>query len=517
MKTDEKRFGALKRQLALYNKIAKENYRGKRTAVVLSGLNFNLRELNKTPYLHKYEEKFLFFLFLLRFSRTKIIYVTSERLPDYILSYYLDIITDDPQKQKRMLKRLILLNLNDRRKLPVAAKLAKNEEALQKITTEIPDRKNAYINCYNSTKYEKDVALKLKIPIYGINENLSVHGTKSGSIKIFGNCNVPFLNSYINLKSKKDLISSIAKLIKTHSDQKRLIIKIDDYPAGEGNVVFSIENLRKLAPIDNEKFKTIALAVEANMDACCEQSEKLPHNRFSYYFDTLDQYIEEFEKNGGIVELFADAKEMHSPSCQVRILPDKKVRILSTHEQILKGKYKSEYVGCIFPAGKDYRKNITSYSEKIGAFLAKKGVIGRFAVDFLAYRDDSSDPFKIKAIEINLRKGGTTHPYALARSATGALYNKKTGLLRIGSKYIYYLASDSISNEKWKNKQPQKLLKIIEANHLNYNKENKKGVIVHLSGTLKSSGRFGATFIGTSPKMVQDLYKKTLKILTEQL
>ena len=46
----------------------------------------------------------------------------------------------------------------------------------------------------------------------------------------------------------------------------------------------------------------------------------------------------------------------------------------------------------------------------IGRHLAGLGVLGRFAVDFVVVQDESGawTPY---AIELNLRKGGTTHPF----------------------------------------------------------------------------------------------------------
>jgi hypothetical protein len=515
---DIKKFASLKKQLRLYNKVAKENYRGIRTVVLLSGLNFNFRELEKTPYLHIYEEKFLFFLFLLRFSRTKLIYVVSQPIADSLIDYYLDKVAKSEKEKGKMLKRLIFVNLNDSRKMPVAAKLLENEGALTKISEEIKNKKTAYIQCYSSTSYEKKVAIKLDIPLYGINENLSVFGTKSGSIKTFTTCEVPCLDAITNLKTRDDLFNAIAKLAKKYPEHRGLIIKLEDYPAGEGNVIFSAQKFWEITKLGKDSaLKTLSRNIADNFDKCCEQSEKLPHKKFSFYFETIENYLDVFERVGGIVELFIQANDFYSPSCQIRILPNKKVVVLSTHEQILKGKYKTEYTGCIFPASKAYRSKISKYAGKVGDYLAKKGVIGRFAVDFIAYREGAKKRYQLKAIEINLRKGGTTHPYAIARSATGALYNKKSGLLSVKNKKIYYLASDSISYQSWRGKSPKTLMDLLEKNNLDFNKDKKRGVVIHLFSMLEKEGRFGATFIGGSQKEVENIYKKTIRILKKEL
>jgi len=60
------------------------------------------------------------------------------------------------------------------------------------------------------------------------------------------------------------------------------------------------------------------------------------------------------------------------------------------------------YLGCVFPADKGYAALITREAAKVGRRLAKEGVIGRFALDFVVVRSNGKwEPY---AIEINLRK-----------------------------------------------------------------------------------------------------------------
>lgn len=513
-----KKFASLKRQLFLYEKIARDNYRGERTIIVLSGLNFNFMELRKTPSLARYEEKFLFFLFLLRFSRTRIIYVVSQSINEFLIDYYLRIISDDEKERKDMRRRLVIVNVKNGARKPVAYKVLKKPSAVKKIESYIVDYKTTYIQCYNPSRYEKEVAIKLGVPLYGVDVNLNYYGTKSGSSLVFKKSKVPQAPGYRNLKTKEDLIISIAKLIYNYPAQRELILKIEDLPAGEGNVIFSIEKLKYYSK--TKEFTSLAkieMNVKKYLGRCCLRSGKLPHKKFSYYFATIYDYFREFEKTGGIVELYLEGAEKYSPSCQVRIFPNRKIRVISTHEQVLVGEFKTEYAGCSFPANVIYRSKITNYGHQVGQYLAKKGVIGRFAVDFLAVKEKKNDKFKLYAIEINLRKGGTTHPYILARSATGALYNRRTGLLSVGKKNIFYYASDNIVNPKWKHHSAKELIQILDRAGLGFDKIKKRGVILHLFGFFKSNGRFGATFVDVSQKRVEKLYQKTIKLLNRVL
>jgi len=114
-----------------------------------------------------------------------------------------------------------------------------------------------------------------------------------------------------------------------------------------------------------------------------------------------------------------DGEGATSPSVQMRVNPTGRVFVASTHEQILGGPTAQVYKGCRFPAGEPYRLRLQEVGLRVGEALAGHGVMGRFSVDFLARpRDDDWD---VKALEINLRMGGTTRlqpPQPPASSST---------------------------------------------------------------------------------------------------
>src|SRR5205823_3948557 len=95
-----------------------------------------------------------------------------------------------------------------------------------------------------------------------------------------------------------------------------------------------------------------------------------------------------------------------------------------THDQLLGGPSGQSYLGCTFPADSGYASLITREAAKVGQRLAKEGVIGRFALDFVVVRSNGKwDPY---AIEINLRKGGTTHPFLTLQFLTDGAYDPET-------------------------------------------------------------------------------------------
>ena len=66
---------------------------------------------------------------------------------------------------------------------------------------------------------------------------------------------------------------------------------------------------------------------------------------------------------------------------------------------------------------------ISADAQRIGERLAHEGVLGRFAIDFVVMRSGEGS-WTTYAIELNLRKGGTTHPFLTLQFLTSAEYNR---------------------------------------------------------------------------------------------
>ena len=117
------------------------------------------------------------------------------------------------------------------------------------------------------------------------------------------------------------------------------------------------------------------------------------------------------------------------------------------------------FLGATFPADDEYRLEVQAAGLQIAAALATKGVIGRFATDFVSVKEDGV--WKHSAIEVNLRKGGTTHPFLTLRFLTDGSYDPETGLFYSQSgRPKYYYASDSVQSDQYKGIGPSDLVDI---------------------------------------------------------
>ena len=147
--------------------------------------------------------------------------------------------------------------------------------------------------------------------------------------------------------------------------------------------------------------------------------------------------------------------------------------------------------------------------------LAQKGVLGRFGVDFISVKEGGS--WRHVAIEINLRKGGTTHPFLMLQFLTDGRYNSETGefLTPAGQPCCYY-ASDNLEAERYRGLTPFDLVDIAVVNGLHFHAASSEGVAFHLIGALSEFGKLGVVCIGRDHARADSLYRNTVDVLDRE-
>ena len=85
---------------------------------------------------------------------------------------------------------------------------------------------------------------------------------------------------------------------------------------------------------------------------------------------------------------------------------------------------------------------------RIGDRLAELGATGRCAIDFVVARGECGT-WRPYAIELNLRKGGTTHPYATLAHLTGGRHDPDSATFVTPSgERRHYVATDHLELEE---------------------------------------------------------------------
>jgi hypothetical protein len=120
----------------------------------------------------------------------------------------------------------------------------------------------------------------------------------------------------------------------------------------------------------------------------------------------------------------------------------------------------------------------------------------------------------IQAIEINLRKGGTTHPFMTLRFLTNGRFDDRSGLFfSQQGREKYYVASDNLVKDRYRGLLPHDLMEIIAHHRLHFDSSRETGTLFHLMGCLSEYGKLGLTSIGNSPQQAKDTYNHIMHVL----
>lgn len=473
--------------------------------LVIPSFSLDQQELQKIDGFLHYEERLLFSLIRLRNPQTRLIYVTSQPLPPIVIDYYLQLLPGIPFTHAR--DRLLLLPIYDQSLKPLSQKILERPRLLDLIRRSLRSD-CAYMVCFNSTPLERDISLKLGIPLLAADPNLLYWGTKSGSRQVFDECDIPHPDGSPLMRDTEDLIQAAADLWARQPQLQRMVIKLNEGFSGEGNALL---DLRGAAPV------TMATSMERRSII----RDRLPHVAFESPTESWPHYSSRISELGAIVEAFIEGKGKRSPSVQGRVCPTGEVEILSTHDQILGGPNQQIYLGCRFPADEAYRSRLQELGLKVGKNLAQKGVLERFGVDFVAVPPDRSSGQKdwaLAAIEINLRMGGTTHPFMTLKLLTNGAYDLNSGLF-YGQQGLpkYYVASDNLCKVAYRGLLPTDLMDIIAHHQLHFDTGSELGTVFHLMGCLSEFGKIGLTSIGNSPEQADAIYQRVIEVLDQEV
>jgi hypothetical protein len=382
---------------------------------------------------------------------------------------------------------------------PLTHKLLDRPRLLERIRSLIPDPNRAHLVPYNTTELERDLAVALDIPMYGADPRHFHFGTKSGCRKLFAEEEVPHPIGFEDLRTPAEVVDALARM-RAQREVRQAMVKLNEGVAGEGNALVELSDV----PPSGDPAERAGL------------EDRVGAMKFELAGTTYDDYMAKLAERGGIVEERIVGDEVRSPSVQLRVTPLGDVELLSTHDQILGGPSGQSYLGARFPADPAYAPAITREAAKIGARLAKEGVIGRFALDFVVVRTPGGD-WDLYAIELNLRKGGTTHPFLTLQFLTDGSYDPEAALFTAPSgRTKCFVASDHVESPSYRGFTPEDLFDIAVRHRLHFDQARQTGVIFHMMSALAEHGRVGLTAIGESDDQANELYQRTVSVLDEE-
>jgi hypothetical protein len=447
--------------------------------------------------LQAYEERFLFLLLLLRQPRARLVYVTSMAVNPSVVDYYLDLLPGVIPSHAR--RRLLLVTPLDGSARPLSEKLLERPRLLGRIRELIPDPDRAHLVPFNTAELERDLALALGIPMYGADPRSFHFGTKTGCRQLFADEGVRHPIGQEDLAGIDDVVDALLRLRAERPEVANAIVKLNEGVSGEGNASVDLSDLPAPGAADERE----------------RVEERVRSMRFEVDTIQFGGYSADLAERGGIVEERISGDEVRSPSVQMRVTPLGKLEVLSTHDQVLGGPSGQAYLGCRFPADPAYAASITREAVKVGERLAREGVLGRFAVDFVVVRNGSGwDPY---AIELNLRKGGTTHPFLTLQFLTDGVYDPDTGVFRAPSgQEKHFVASDHVESPAYRALTPDDLFDIVVRHRLHFDQSRQTGVVFHMMSALGEHGRTGLTAVADDPAGADALCERVVSVLDEE-
>lgn len=445
-----------------------------------------------------FEERFLFMLLLLRQPRLRLVYVTSMPIAPSIVEYYLHLLPGIIPSHARA--RLHLVSVGDSSDRPLSEKLLDRPQLLRRIRDLVADRSRSHLVPYTTTGLERDLALALGIPMYGPDPRLFAFGTKTGCRRLFAEENVQHPLGYEDLHTVEDLVAALARLREARPSVAQALVKLNEGVSGAGNALVDLTGLPSPGAADEPDALRRAVA------AMAFESPKV----------AFGAYVAKLAERGGIVEERITGVELVSPSVQLRVTPMGDVELLSTHDQLLGGPSGQSYLGCVFPADPAYASLISEPAMRIAERLAAEGVLGRFALDFVVVRDTDGQwtPY---AIELNLRRGGTTHPFLTLQFLTDGGYDAASAVFRTpAGQEKHLVATDHLEAPELRALGIADLFDVVARQGLHFDQARQSGVVFHMISCLTEHGRVGLTAVADTAEEATALYRRAQGILLEE-
>ena len=394
-----------------------------------------------------------------------LVFVTCEEPSAALVDYYVDLLPAQARDSAR--ERFRVVTVPDHSPRPVGRKLLDDPAALEAVRSAVAGRP-ALVEPWNVTATEVEVAARLGLPLNGTSPEVWPVAFKSAGRRLLAEAGVPVPLGREDLREDHEVVQAAGWVRDQRPQAPAVVVKLDNSVAGDGNLLLPVR------------------------DAA---GRPLPDDRLAAAWDASPDWFRATFRGGGVVEEFLAGGVVASPSGQATITPDGEVQLLATHEQILGGDNGQVYLGCRFPASSAYAETLRDHLQAIGAALAEAGALGAFGVDFMAVQ--RAEGWQVFALEINLRRGGTTHPFAVLRNLVPGRYDAAAGAWIAGDGTPrVYCSTDNLQDPRWMGLSDAEVIARVRSAGLHFDPERRTGVVLHMLTGLHIDGRIGYTAIG---------------------
>ena len=130
---------------------------------------------------------------------------------------------------------------------------------------------------------------------------------------------------------------------------------------------------------------------------------------------------------------------------------------------------------------------------------------------------DASGEWSAYAIELNLRRGGTTHPFLTLQFLTDGDYDGASGrfLTRRGAEK-HLVATDHLESDDLRALSVDDLFDVVARHGLHFDQSSQTGVVFHMISCLSERGRVGMTAVGDTPAQAMSIYERAQRTLLDE-
>jgi hypothetical protein len=434
--------------------------------------------------------------------RLAVIMLQAPPVPDPAVRHLLGLRPGSDSEIADRRRRHLLLGIEDDTDVHLSEKLLARPHLLERLGALVAAARGRGqrvepLSCYQSSSRMDAVAAALGLEQVETPSATVKWGTKAGSRQVFRSAGVAHPpGTYDVSRDLGDLADRAAGLFLRHGPGCWLL-KIDEgFGTGHGNALFTVDTADPGAVLAELQHRLVPLA------------KNISRADFLGHVEARGAIVERFEEpsNGGRV---------HAPSALFfveRSPAGADVRLLGTHDQIMGGEL--DFTGGRFPADAAYRQPMIDMSRAVVDELVKAGARGHIGVDFLALETDRGQ-WDLRALEINLRQTGTTHPNRTVRALVQGTWHADGTLTHHGAP-VCYESTDGLIDPAYRAITPEALVARLEASpDLGFDFQRARGVVPHLWTTLEPFGKIGATFIGGSAEECAALRQRFVDTLAE--
>ncbi|HET9256219.1 MAG TPA: peptide ligase PGM1-related protein [Pseudonocardiaceae bacterium] len=436
--------------------------------------------LTAVPYARYFGERSLSELAALRDADVRVVVINADKIDPWIIDHALmSLSAGDEPLRRDMRRRLRCLVPSSGSHTSLDEAVLADPHLIAHLRAAVRSARSALLVNFAASDASDELAERLGVPAEeGPADFANRWGTKSGGKTLLHESGVRCARGELDVAHSEEAVVRLARRLATADPPaERVIVKLDsaEWASGIGNAVVRCEALLRTGDLRRSV-------------------ERLPQ--------PWEDYSSALADSGAIVEEYLPGATS-SPSAQGYVRGHGEAELLAVHEQIL---VEDEYLGCIFPAGKDVAPGAGDALRRLGMALNRRGFRGSFGIDFIVAAG------RLYATEVNLRKVGPSHVIKAVHAHVAQETPGKSH--SIMGMPVAYLHRRLYKPELLTALTPDSALGVLHRHQLTYDSVTRTGTLLHILGALRPAGFVETTSIARTSTHASEIDEQATVVLT---